>query len=50
MSEIMVVFLVVLIIWLGIAGYFVYIHRNISKLDSKVADLEEKIKSGTKEK
>jgi CcmD family protein len=48
MSDIMIVFLVVLIIWLGMAGYFVFIHKNVNRLDQKMDELLEKMKSGTK--
>lgn len=47
MSDIWVVFIVVLIIWLGIAGYFVFLHQGVNQLEKKVSLLKKDFKKGT---
>ncbi|GAB4191167.1 MAG: hypothetical protein Kow00108_26380 [Calditrichia bacterium] len=44
MSDIWVVFIVVLISWLGLAGYFLFLHNKTKELEKTVKELQDSIK------
>ena len=41
MSDLLVFFIVVLVIWLGIGGYVFYLHKKIDHLEKELNKLKE---------
>ena len=39
MSDIMVLFTIVIIIWFGIGGYIFYLHKKVGKLEKEIEDI-----------